>query len=1328
METFTPETRLRSVDHDPFAGPAIVCTVPSTEPQREVFIASRMGREASCAYNESVSLLLTGPLDRALMERTLDLVVHRHEGLRSVMSDNALRMIVLERVDIALWYTDISDRLRDDRERELAAIGDQDMTTAFDLINGPLFRTYLIRTGPEEHLLRLTGHHVVVDGWSLGIVMGDISRIYSALVKGQVPDLPPAVPFSTYAMAMIDLAHTPEQRAVLEHWRAQYKGPLPQVDLPTDRPRPKQKTYNGARVDLDLEPAAIRGLKEVATRSGSSFVTTLLTAFELLVYQLTGDPDVVVGLPAAGQSDMGMKDLVGHCVNLLPLHSRIADERPFLDHLKERRGAVLDAYENQRITFGTLVRELKVPREPGRIPLAPVVFNIDMNMDDGVRFDGLRHRFISNPRRYENFELFLNATGSTASDHGSVPHLTLEWSYNTDLFDAATVRGWHADLSRIIAQIIARPSDSVASILGQDAAISATLPPPAWAGEAVPYPREKSVSRLFDDTVEAYPEKTALIHGSLRMTYADLHQRVLHLAHVLANTGVRPGHLVGLCCERDPSMVIAQLAIMRCGGTFVPIDHTYPEERLRFLIDDTGIQVLLAPPSIAAALPAHSARVVPLDRTTTAPATTPFPPQDGPELPAYIMYTSGSTGRPKGVVIPHRGIVRLVRNQNYVQFGPDLVITQLSNVSFDASTFELWGALLNGGTLVMQEQAKPTLAEITATIEKHGVNTMFITTALFNLLVDEQLPKLKGLRTILTGGEVMSLTHIRKALAMLGPGVIHNIYGPTENTTFSCQHPVNSEEDIGRAVPIGHALNNTFLYVLDVQRRPVPIGVTGELYTGGEGVALGYWKRPDLTVERFLPDPFLGGTHRMYRTGDLVRWLPGGALEFMGRADDQVKVRGFRIEPGEIENAISELRGVRDRIVVARKDLPSDKQLVAYVVPSDFDPEKDLDANDRFMLALKDHLARRLPEYMRPSYTVLMRELPLNQNGKVDKKVLPLPQARPARMQASHVAPRDETERRLAAIWSKALGMTDIGLHDDFFELGGHSLMGLQLLTQVEQQFGVALPLKELFVMPTIARMADALRTKVDPALWTNLQAIQPEGSLPPMICVQGDEGNYFLPKYMGKEQPFYGIFHQGEDGHPMHWTTVEEMAAHYIQELRSARPHGPYFLSGYSFGGMIAYEMAQQLKASGEEVPVLVIFDMYDPVEYRKVSHNEVPWYAYVKENLVKRISRSYFDRGQPLPTKLRHNYIIGVYDVAIRSYEPKPYDGPITLMRTRPSPGPPDMGWSTWAKGGLEIRMVPGNHYNMIKEPHVRALAAQLNDVVRKSLQRMKAAAMRG
>lgn len=1308
MEKFIPDTRLRSVDHDPFTGPAIACTVPSTEAQREVFIASSMGHDASCAYNESVSLQLNGPLRADLVKAAVETCVQRHEGLRSVMSRDGLRLIVLEHMQIPFATSDLGVSVKQERMTKLAGIAASDMGTAFDLLNGPLLRVHLIRTGPEEHLLRITGHHVVIDGWSLGVLMADISRIYSALAEGHEPALPAPIPFSSYALALIDHDRDTAAELVKRYWRAQFKAPLPHVDLPTDRPRPAQKTFNGARFDAELPPHLTRGLREVATRNGSSFVTTLLTAFELLVYKLTGDPDVVVGLPAAGQSDMGMKDLIGHCVNLLPLRSRVDEERPFNDHLKERRAAVLDAYDHQRITFSTLLRELNVPREPGRVPLVPVVFNIDMNMDDGVAFTGLRHRFISNPRRYENFELFLNATGNDQ-------RVVLEWSYNTDLFDQATIQRWMDDLSGIIARINAHPSDSIASVLGDGIEAPASLPPAEWAGQAVPYPKDMSVSMLFDETARAHGDRAALIQGDRRVSYSTLRAQVLRAADALRKAGVGRGDLVGLCCERDPSMVIAQLAILRCGAAFVPLDQTYPAERLRFLIEDTRLKLLLVADTLRSSLPEHSARVILLETVLSGSGTpSEVAPLDAPELPAYIMYTSGSTGKPKGVVVAHRGIIRLVRSQNYVRFGPDVVITQLSNISFDASTFELWGALLNGGTLVLQAQAKPTLQEITDTIERHGVNTMFITTALFNLLVDEQLPKLRKLKCILTGGEVMSLPHIRKALEALGPGVLHNIYGPTENTTFSSYHPINKEEDIGRAVPIGHAVHNTFLYVLDEQLQPVPIGVKGELFTGGDGVAIGYWERPELTAERFVHDPFRTGEHRMYRTGDMVRWLPNGALEFLGRTDDQVKVRGFRIEPGEIENAISAMDGVRDRIVVARKDLPSDKQLVAYIVPAHFDPDKDPDETARFTERSRKHLAQRLPEYMRPSFTVVLRELPLNANGKVDKRALPMPTARPSVLRARHVAPRDEMERALAEIWKKALGVDDLGVNDDFFELGGHSLMGLQLLTMVEQRFGVALPLKELFVMPNIARMADVLRTKAPQPKGMNMQAIQPEGQLPPIICVHGDEANYFLPKYLGKEQPFYGIFHQGEDGKEIRWRVVEEMATNFLAEVRATLPHGPYVLCGYSFGGLVAYEMAQQLRAAGEPVPVLVLFDTYDPRQYSEISDRETKWYQVLKEFIVRRVSDHLFSRGRTLPAKLRHNYIIGTYHRAILAYRAKPYEGPLTLVRAASSDGTDDMGWIDLAKGGLDVRTVPGDHFSLVKEPYVAAVADVLRSCI--------------
>ncbi len=1305
MEKFIPTIRLQPVDFDPFAGPAIARTVPSTEPQREVFVAAQMGPDASCAYNESVSLLLNGPLDRALMERTIAALVRRHDGMRSMMSADGTRVIVMERMEVPFTFSDISAALREERERRLEEIGRVDMTTPFDLVHGPLFRVQLIKTGPDEHLLRLTGHHVVIDGWSMGIVMADISRIYSALAGGQEPRLDPAIPFSDHALAMIDFAKSDGYAKTERYWLDQFSGPLPRLDLPTDRPRPKRRTFNGARIDVEMDPALVRGLKEVATRSGSSFVTTLLSVFELLLYKVTGDNDLVVGLPAAGQNDMDMKQLVGHCVNLLPLHSRIDEEKPFIEHLKARRGAVLDAHDHQRITFGTLVRKLNVPREPGRIPLCPVVFNIDMNMDDGVRFEGLRHRFISNPRRFENFELFLNATGSEQ-------RLVLEWSYNTDLFDSATVRGWMDELTRIAGRIITNAGVPIVHIVNTGALAGDLQPPPGeWIGESPDYPREKSINTLFDEVVERHADRTALEIGGQRMSYRELRERAVALAAVLHEAGVKPGDPVGLCMDRSFGMITGMLATLRCGACFVPFDPSYPADRLRFMFDDTQVKVLLTQSHMKQALPAHQARVVlPDEAVAGASSTAPVVGSAGDA--AYIMYTSGSTGTPKGVVVPHRAIVRLVKAQDFLPFGPDPVFLQLSNISFDASTLEIWGALLNGARLVLQPQQKPTLAEITDTIHRHGVTTAWFTAGLFNLLVDEHLDRLRGLKHILTGGDVLSVPHVKKALKVLGPGVLINGYGPTENTTFTCCHAIDDEAAIKGSVPIGRPVHHTRVYVLDEQRRPVGVGQKGELYAGGDGVALGYWKRDALNLERFLPDPFSTREGaRMYRTGDIVRWLPGGVIEFIGRSDDQVKVRGFRIEPGEIESALNGHALVKDRVVMARSDVPGEKLLVCYLVPHASQQGAEPLAQEHLIATVREHLRARLPEHMVPAAFVVMHAFPLTPNGKVDKKALPAPEYRTQTLRAHYVAPRGHLERVLAAIWSQRLAMPRIGVHDNFFEIGGHSLVAIQILEQVEQQLGGTLSLQALFQAPTIAEFAHLLEAGGAQMHWTNLSPIQPEGHKAPFFCVHGDEANYFLPRHLGNDQPFYAFFHQGDDGSPIRWTKVEEIAAHFIHEMRSVRPHGPYLLGGYSFGGIVAFEMAQQLRAAGEEVPLLALFDTYDPKEYVRDMGRDARFYDPLKHAVLKHLAERSLRRKQHIADpRVRHHYIISTYDRAIKGYRPGPYQGTITLFKARGTSGPDHMGWASLAKGGLEVVHVPGDHYSMIKEPHVKVLSAEL------------------
>lgn len=1309
MEKFIPEIKFAPIDFDPFTGGAIESTVPSTEAQREVFIASQMGSDASCAYNESVSLELKGPFDTGAMENAMERLVERHEALRGCMSADGTRVIIHEHSTIQLQFVDLSSMTAAQRAQELERFAERDMTTTFDLLNGPIFRATLIKLGAEEHLLRLTGHHVLVDGWSLGIMMADISKLYSGT------PLEPAVPFSEFAVAVIDHQKSAEQAETERFWLDQFKGGPTRLDLPTDKPRPRMKTYSGNRLDIELDAELTRKLKELATRSGSSLVTMLLTCYEMLIHHITGQSDIVVGLPAAGQNDFGMKQLVGHCVNLLALRSHIDDERPFLDHLKERRTAVLDASDHQKYTFGTLVRKLNVPREPGRIPLVPVVFNIDMNMDDGVAFTGLTHRFISNARRFENFELFLNATGTEK-------HLTLEWSYNTDLFDEATVRGWMRDLQGIIERAHTAPTQRIATLVAPPAATNAPLPPKTWNGGPSPYPKEP-MDVLFDRKCDRSPDSIAVEIGDQRVTYAELRKMANTLAAELAHRGLKHGEPVGICLDKSIATQTAMLAILKAGGCYVPYDLTYPEERVRYMLDDARPRFMLTHRHLLPQLPGIGDRAILLDKVGGSEegvfVARPAPQrQHGVESPAYIMYTSGSTGEPKGVVVPHRGVVRLVRDQNYMSFTADQVYLQMGNLCFDASTFEIWGALLNGAKLVIQPQVKPTMSEVADVLRRHKVTTVLFPTGLFNMLVDEQMDALRGLKHLVTGGDTMSPAHARKVLRELGPGVLVNAYGPTENSVIVTCQVIGNENQLTTTVPIGRPIANTEAYILDEALRPVPIGSNGELYAGGDGVALGYWQRPELTNEKFVPDTFSGRAGaKLYRTGDLARWREDGTMEFLGRADTQVKLRGFRIELGEVESALSDLATVKDTAVLARQDSPGEKQLVCYVVPVDPQDHEDRERRERLVHGVREHIASKLPAHMVPTAFVALAAMPLTANGKVDRKALPAPMPARPTMRAEHVAPRNVVEQELCAIWNKTLNIDNIGIHDNFFEIGGHSLTGIQLLGKVEQHFGKAIEFKQLFMAPTVAQMALLIDPSEQATTSSIVLALQPKGQHTPLVCIHGDEANALLPKRLGMDQPFYAITHQGEDGYRIQHKTVEAIASYYIAELEKTLPQRTYQLCGYSFGGLVAYEMARQLTAAGKEVPVVILLDTFPPDPFREAMLQERKFHEPLKAVVLRAaigLMRLFKER---LPVKLRNFAIINTYDRATAAYSSKKYNGRAAIIKADASPGTSDMGWKELVQGELIERSCPGDHYSMIKEPLVAELAKVMTGIIGKA-----------
>ncbi|MBV6405295.1 MAG: amino acid adenylation domain-containing protein [Flavobacteriales bacterium] len=1307
MEKFIPETRFVAAEHDPFAGPAVLLTYPTTGPQQEVWTASQLSDAASCAYNESVSLTLEGTLDVAALKEALRDLAVRHEALRTVFDSTGTRALVLEPVPLPLEQIDLEGADEQQRAETLARLDDALMRRPFDLLNGPLYRFVLLKLHGGMHRLRIVGHHAVCDGWSLGVLMADLSKLYSARAGGAMPALAPADAYSDYAQALNDFHHSPEGERVRTYWLDQYRDDIPVVDLPTDRPRAAHRSFVADRIDVPLDPVLAQDLRHLATRCGATFVTTLLSCFEVFLAHATDQHDLVVGLPAAGQSDMAMPGLTGHCVSLLPMRTRVEPQEPFSTHVKRRRGQVLDAFDHQRFTFSTLLQVMNVPRLPGRVPLVPVIFNVDMNMDDGVSFTGLRHRYSSEPRAYEQFELTLNVAGS-GND------LVLEWTYNTDLFDRSTVERWCRELTALMRRLCDAPDGTIAAHLAGGRAGAAV--PAEWHGTLCPMDPALTVDRMFDAVARTHAARTALVHGDRTMTYAELHQRVEALAVHLIQQGAGPGERVGLCARSAPEFFIGLLAVVRSGAAFIPLDPGLPAERLRLLLDDARPGVILADATTAPLLDAHASgtpRTV-IDLAIAATLPVPQAPPEfrsAPDDPVYLIHTSGSTGTPKGVLVPHRGIVRLMTDQDYFRFGPELVFHHHLSVSFDACQLSIMGALLHGGTLVIGTSERPSITEMADALRTRGVNVLVTSSGLFRLLVDEAPEALRGLRHLMVGGDVMPAEQARAAFDLVGPGVLVNGYGPTEVSVMSTCHTIHRREELDAPVPIGRPLRNTTVHVLDRNRRPVGVGRKGELWLGGPGVALGYHGQPEMTAARFIPDPFSKEPNaRLYRTGDLVRWRADGALDFLGRVDDQVKVRGQRVEPAELEAALHDLSTVADRTVVALDAPGGDKQLHLYVVPRDVAAVEDEARRAALSEEVMAHVRQRLPDALLPATVTPIARMPLTPAGKPDRKRLPPPSAATAQ-HTLFVAPRTPAEVLLAELWCRLLKLDRVGIHDNFFTLGGHSLLGIQLFAQVEKRTGRRLPIRTLFQAPTIAELAAAIdRDGTEPAAWKHLAAIQPHGTRTPFFCVQGDEAHVYLPKLLGADQPFYGFGHQGEDGQAIEHRSVEDIAAAYLKELRQAKPHGPYLLGGYSFGGIVAYEMARQLTTAGEEVPLLVLFDTYAPADGLQSATAEERLHMPAKRWVMRRLIDRHLRRGRTLPPALRHFHIIDTYGKATRAYVPGTYTGNVLLLRAEGSPGTPDLGWNKLVKGGVEVRPVPGDHYSAIKEPHVNALAGEL------------------
>ena len=1041
---------------DPFAGPAILTTAPSTEPQREIWTATLLGNDASLAYNESIALRMHGPLDESALRASLQDLVERHESLRTTFGADGTTLCVLANIDATLHLEDLTSLAQESRDARVAEHCVQVVEEPFDLERGPLFRVTLFKLAPEESLLTFTAHHIVFDGYSTGILVTDWGHLYTSHKLRTVANLKPAEAFSDYARKEKLAVDTNDRTSHERFWIEQFPGEVPILELPYDRPRPILKTYASRRIDIILESELVRDVKKTGAKQGASLFATLLSAFGLLMSRLSGQTDVVIGIPAAGQSVGEHDTLVGHCVNMLPFRGNFEPAQTLKNLLSVTRRQVLDAYDHQEYTFGSLLKKLTIPRDPSRLPLVSVVFNMDRGLTaEAVPFDGLAVNVRTNPRHFENFDLFINAVDMR-------DHVILECQYNTDLFDARTIVNWFESYALLLRSMTENPEAAVGDLRLLTDQQQQCLN--GWNNTRAQRLEAACVHQLIEAQAARTPDAIAVEFEGSTICYRDLDRKANQLARRLRELGVGRDVLVGLCLERSIAMIVGLLAVHKAGGGYVPLDPGYPRDRLSYMVEDSKMPVLLTDRALREELSLPAKHIICVDEEATALAALSTEPLDSADSDAtanslaYVIYTSGSTGKPKGVLIEHRSVVNLLGSLHVTPgWSTQDVVLAITTLSFDIAVSELILPLTAGARILLASRdVAADGARLMQTISDGEVTFIDATPATYRLLLAAGWTGDQKLRVVCTG-EAMPRDLALELVPRVGQ--VWNGYGPTETTVWSTFYEVKAP--VGRIL-IGRPVDNTQIYILDARGNEVPVGVTGEMFIGGLGLARGYLNRPDLTAERFIADPFSATPgSRMYKTGDLARYLTDGNIECLGRNDNQVKLRGFRIELGEIENALATHPSVASAAVIVREDRPGDRRLCAYFVAAATVSEGDL----------RTHLKQTLPDYMVPQHFAVLERMPLTPSGKIDRKSLPAPSGE-ARVSENFVEPATESEKLVAELWKAALVVSRVSANDDFFALGGHSLLASQILARLRVEHGVVIPFRKMFEAPTIAAFA----------------------------------------------------------------------------------------------------------------------------------------------------------------------------------------------------------------------------------------------------------------
>jgi amino acid adenylation domain-containing protein len=1284
----------------------------------------------SAAYNIAATIRFTGKLQKEALQRSLNELVRRHESLRTTFQNTGeeLVRIVTPELVLKIPEMDLRNIPSTSRLEEAKRILKEEAGRPFNLAQGPLIRVLILRLDEQDHVLLLNIHHAVSDQWSMGVIAREMTSFYNGQCEGAAScanSLP--VQYSDFAAWQGKWLNSADWETQLSYWKRKLANFQP-LEFPTDRARPPVQTFHGAHDRLSLSKETIDGLKRLSAQENATLYMAFLAAFKALLLRYYGQEDIAIGSPIANRNRIEWEEVVGTFINILVLRTDLSGNPTFREVLQRVRKVILEAFSHQEIPFQKLVEELQPKRETTRPPLVQVLFNFHHAPPGNIDLASLS---------WVPFEIDQWASQFDISVTIDTEITRKIWmGYNTDLYDAETIARLLKHYKKFIEEALSNPDQPIQKIQILTEPERHLLT--EWNETNRNY-RDKCTHELFEEQVEQSSDAVAVAFKGEELTYRELNRRANQLASYLQSLGVGPETLVGLCIDRSLETVIGLLGILKAGGAYVPIDPAYPSERIRLMIEDTGMRFLLTQERLLKNLPQkENLKVIPLDRLTEDPdlknLENPISLSHLQNL-AYVIYTSGSTGKPKGVQIEHKALVNFLHS---VRQEPGIskhdVLLSVTPLSFDIAALELFLPLVVGAkVLLVNREIASDGRRLGEQLESSRATVMQATPATWQILLEAGWKGTEDFK-ILCGGEVLSWD---LAKGLVGKAAaVWNLYGPTETTVWSTTWQVDSS--YGR-MSIGRPIANTQIHILDSNLQSVPIGVVGELYIGGDGLARGYLNRPELTAEKFIPNPFSDDPKaRLYKTGDLARYLPDGNIEFLGRKDYQVKIRGFRAEPGEIEAVLGQHPTVQQAIVVAREDTPGGKRLVAYVVPHQ---PGTATAGD-----LRSFLKTKLPEYMLPSAWVSLDALPLTPNGKVDREALPLPDKTRAEPQEGFVAPQNSVERQLAQIWEKLLGIQPIGVKDNFFDLGGHSLLAVRLIAQMEGSFGKDLPLATLFKAPTIEQLAGLLGNQ-DSSAWSWLVPFQTRGSKPPFFCIHG--GGEPLAKLLGTDQPLYGLHPHGQDGRQAP-CKVEDMAADYVKEIRMVQPEGPYFIGGYSFGGMVAFEVAQQLQQQGQQVALLALLDPTEPA-YREAPSlsphssqflppttllregaqhlrnlaalglreklaylwERVMWRFQATKRILKMmVCKFYLDTGRRVPFKLRMFYFFQISYQAAREYTPQIYTDSTILFRTERKSYDSQWDWSKLTAGKLRVHEIPGKHLDILKEPHVQVLVQHLKE----------------